>query len=107
MSRESICIALTYAYLNHYHASAYEIQNTYLQAPSLEKDYVACGPKFGLESGGKHAIIVRALCGGKSPGADYWRQVHSAMEGIGFSSCNADPNVWLPHVLKSNGVEHF
>ena len=72
---------------------ACDIQNAYLQAPSSEKHYVVCGPEFGLENVGKYAIIVRALYGGKSAGADYWRHVRSAMEEMGFTSCKADPDV--------------
>ena len=107
VSRESIRIALTYSSLNDLPICACDIQNAYFQAPSSEKHYVVCGPEFGLENVGKHAIIVRALYGGKSTGADYWRHVRSAMEEMGFSSCKADPDVWLRPALKSNGVEYY
>ena len=83
------------------------MQNACLQAPSSEKHYVVCGPEFGLENVGRHAIIVRASCGGKSSGADYWRHVRSAMEEMGFISCKADPDTWLRPALKSNGVEYY
>jgi len=106
-SRESVRIALTYAALNDLPVCACDIQNAYLQTPSSEKHYVICGPEFGLENVGKYAIIVRALYGGKSAGADYWRHVRSAMEEMGFSSCKADPDVWLRPALKSNGIEYY
>ena len=54
-------------------------KNAYLQAPSSEKNYVICGPEFGLENIGKRALIIRALYGGKSAGADYWHHVRAAM----------------------------
>ena len=57
--------------LNDLPVCACDIQNAYLQAPSSETRYVVCGPEFGLENVGKHAIIIRALYGGKSTGADY------------------------------------
>jgi hypothetical protein len=95
VSRESVRIALSYAALNDIPICACDVQNAYLQAPSSEKHYDVCGPKFGLENVGKHAIIVRALYGGKSAGADYWRHVRSAMEEMGLSSCKADPDVWI------------
>ena len=105
--RESIRIALTYSALNYLLVCACDIQNAYLQASSSEKCYVVCGPEFGLENVGKHAIIVRALYGGKSAGADYWRHVCSSMEEMGFSSCKAGPDVWIRPALKSNGVECY
>ena len=75
VSIESVCIALIYAALLGLDVCTCDIQNAYLQAPLTEKHYVICGPEFGLENVGKYAIIVRALYGGKSAGADYWRHV--------------------------------
>ena len=50
VSRESVCIALTYATLNDLDVFAADIQNAHLQAPSLQKDYIICGPEFGVEN---------------------------------------------------------
>ena len=44
---------------------AADVQNAYLQDPSSEKNYIICGPEFGLENVGKIARIKRALYGGK------------------------------------------
>jgi hypothetical protein len=74
---------------------ACDIQNAFLLAPSPEKHYIICGPEFGLENVGKYAIIVRALYGGKSAGADYWRHVRAAMTTMNFTTCKADPDVWM------------
>ena len=95
VSRESVRIPLTYAALNDLSVFGADIQNVYLQAPSSEKHYIICGEEFGLENVGKRAIIVRALYGGKSAGADYWRHVRQAMESLEFVSCKADPDVWF------------
>lgn len=57
VSRESVRIALTYASLNGLQVCAADIRNAYLQAPSSQKDYVICGPEFGLENVGKRALI--------------------------------------------------
>ena len=65
VSRESVRVALTYAALMNLEVMAADIQNAYLQAPSSEKDYIICGPEFGLENVGKVALIKRALYGGK------------------------------------------
>ena len=107
VSREIVHVALTCATLNDLPIYACDIQNTDLQDPSSEKYYVVCSPEFGLENAGKHEMIVRGFYGGKSAGADYWRHVRSAMEDMGFSSCKADPDVWLRPSLNSNEVEHY
>ena len=107
VSRESVRIALTYAALNNLDVCACDIQNAYLQSPSSEKHYIICGPEFGLENVGKRAKIIRALYGGKSAGADYWRHVRSAMEEMGFMSCKADPDVWLRPSMKEDDTDYY
>ena len=59
--RESIRIALTYAALMGLPVMGADIKIAYLQAPSLEKHYIICGPDFGIENEGKVALIQRAL----------------------------------------------
>ena len=50
VSQESIRVALTYAALVGLDVMTADIQNAYLQAPSLEKYFIVCGPEFGLEN---------------------------------------------------------
>ena len=107
VSRESVRIAFAYAALNDLPICAADIQNAYLQAPASEKHYIICGPEFGLENVGKIAIIVRALYGGKSAGADYWRHVRAAMTEMGFTSCTADPDVWFRESTKKDGTKYY
>ena len=107
VSRESVRIALTYAALNNLDVCACDIQNAYLQSPSSEKHYIICGPEFGLENVGKRAKIIRALYGGKSAGADYWRHVRKAMDEMGFMSCKADPDVWFRSSVKEDGTDYY
>ena len=107
VSRESVRIALTYAALNGLPVCAADIQNAYLQAPASEKHYIICGPEFGLENVGKVAVIVRALYGGKSANADYWRHVREAMTELEFESCKADPDVWLRPATKLDGTSYY
>jgi hypothetical protein len=64
VSSESVRIALTYAALNGLEVCAADIRNAYLQAPSSNKDYIICGPEFGIEHEGKVALIHRVLYGG-------------------------------------------
>ena len=54
----------------------------------------------------KMAIIVRALYGGKSAGADYWRYVQKAMDEMGFALCQADSDVWMRPGTKANGLTY-
>ena len=43
-----------------------DIRTAYLQAPSMEKHFIFCGPEFGIENEGRISLIHRALYGGKS-----------------------------------------
>ena len=63
VSRESVRVALTYAALMNIEVMAADIHNAYLQAPLSEKDYIICGPDFGLENVGKVALIKRSIWG--------------------------------------------
>ena len=107
VSRESVRIAFLSAALNALPICACDIQNAYLQAPSSEKHFIICGPEFGLDNIGKVAIIIRALYGGKSAGADYWRHVRQAMTSMGFTACKADPDVWMRPGTKADGTTYW
>ena len=107
VSRESVRIAFTYASLMNLSICACDIQNAYLQAPSSEKHFIICGPEFGLENVGKRAKIVRALYGGKSAGADYWRHVRKAVSEMNFESCKADPDIWFHPSITETGIEYY
>lgn len=107
VSRESVRIALTYAALNDMDVFAADIRNAYLQAPSSAKDYIICGPEFGLENEGKVALIHRALYGGKSAGRDFRNNLRSCMDHLGFTSCPADPDVWMRPAMKANGAKVY
>ena len=61
VSRDIVCIALTYAALNDIDVLVADIHNAFLQAPSSQKHYLICGAEFGLNNIGKVALIRRAL----------------------------------------------
>ena len=107
VSRESVRIAFTYAALNGLDVFAADIRNAYLQAPSSQKDYIICGPEFGLENVGNIALIHRALYGGKSAGRDFRNHLRSCMRHLDFKSCPADPDVWMRPAKKSDGSPHY
>ena len=86
---------------------AADIQNAYLQAPSSEKDFIVCGAEFGLKNVGKVALITRALYGGKVSGRDFWHHLRDCMDHLGFTLCQADPDVWRRAATKPDGEEYF
>ena len=53
MSRYSVWIVFTYAALNKLDVCVADIQKVYLQAPSMQKDFIIWGPESGLEHIGK------------------------------------------------------
>ena len=63
VSCNSVRIAFTYAALNDLQVFTADIHNSYsyLQAPSCQKDYVVCGPEFGIKNLGNVALIHRAF----------------------------------------------
>ena len=95
VSHDSICIALTHAALLGPPVLGAKICNVYLQAPSLEKHFIICGPEFGIENEGCIALIHRALYGSKVAGRDFWHHFHDCMDQLGFTSSRTDPDVWL------------
>ena len=107
VSRDSVRIVLTYAALNGLDVCAADIRNAYLQAPSSQKNYVICGPEFGVENVGKPALIRRALYGGKTAGKDFRNHLRSCMRHLGFESCLADPDVWFRPAKKADGTEVY
>jgi hypothetical protein len=82
VSRNSIRIALTHAALLDLPVMGTDIRNAYLQAPSLEKHFIICGPEFGIENEGRVALIRRALYGGKVAGRGFWHHLLDCM-GVG------------------------
>ena len=107
VSRESVCIPLTYAALNDLDAFAANIQNAYLQALSSQKDYIICGPEFGVENIGQTALIHPALYGGKAAGTDFRNHLCSCMEFLNFKSCLADHDMWMRPAIKSDGNTYY
>ena len=106
VSRESVRITLTYAALNNVGVIVSGIRYAYLQAPLLEKFYIICGEEFGIENVGKRALILRALYGGKSTGRDFHKHLRDCMLHLHFTSCPADPDVWMRPAKKDDGSEY-
>ena len=84
-----------------------DISNAYLQAPSYQRDYIVCGPKFGLENVEKKALIRRAMYRGKTAGRDFWNHLQSCMHHLGFESCKVDPDVCMRAAKKKDCTEYW
>ena len=107
VSRESVRIIFVYAALNGIAIYAADILNAHLQAPSSQRDYIICGPEFGLENIGRIALIHRALYGGKTAGKDFRNHLRSCMGHLGFKSCSADRDVWMRPAEKADGSKYY
>ena len=107
VSRESVQIAFTYAALNDLDVGMADIRNAYLQSPTSQKHYIICGPEFGMENVGKVAIMNRAVYGGKTSRRDFRNHLRSCMQFINFTSCPADPDVWMRPAIKSDGTKCY
>jgi hypothetical protein len=106
VSRESVRIALLLAALNDMSVLGADISNTYLTAPTTEKVWTVLRPKWGSDAG-KRAIIVRALYGLKSSGAAYRNHLALYLRTLGFTSCLADPDVWLQKLTSNDGIIYY
>jgi hypothetical protein len=99
VSRETVRLALTIAALNDLEVKVGDVLNAYITAPVKEKVWTVLGPDFGPDAG-RSAIIVRALYGLKSAGAVFRAHLASFVRQMGYSSCKADPDLWLKAVTR-------
>ena len=63
--------------------------------------------EFSLENFGKIVLIRRALYGGKSSGADFWKHLRSCREHLGFTSCKVDPYISMREAQKDNSTPYW
>ena len=96
VSRETVRLALTIAAItiNDLEVKVDDVLNAYITAPITEKVWTILGPEFGPDAG-KSALIVRDLYGLKSAGAAFCAHLASFMQRMGYTSCKADPDLWL------------
>jgi hypothetical protein len=99
VSRETVRLVLTIAALNDLEVKVGDVLNAYITAPITKKVWTTLGPEFGPDAG-KTAIIVRALYGLKSAGAAFCAHLASFMRQMGYSSCKADPDLWMNEELR-------
>ena len=107
VSRESVRLAFLAAALNDLDILAADIQNAYLSAPTKENLYCVVGPEFGSDAG-RPAKIVRALYGLRSSGKMFREHLARTLrEDLKFTSCKADPDVWMRKATKPDGFEYW
>jgi hypothetical protein len=73
---------------------AVDALNAYITMPCQEKIWTTLGKEFGDDCGRK-AILVSALYGLKSSSAAFRAHLAGCMQGMGYISCPADPDLWL------------
>jgi len=106
VSRESIRIMFLIAALNDLQVLSADIGNAYLNAPNREKVYATSGKEFGSKAG-QTVIIVRALYGLKSAGAAWCSHLADSLVSIGYTSCLADPDIWLRSALRDDNTPYY
>ena len=96
VSRESVRIMFLVAALNDLDIKMCDIGNAYLNAETRERLCFTAGQEWGSRAG-YEVIIVRALYGLKTSGAE-WKKTFSGYikNTLGYSTCiGADDNVYL------------
>ncbi len=106
VSRETVRLALAIASLNDLKIKVEGVLNAYITTPVKEKVWTILGPEFGHDAG-RSAIIVRALHGLKSAGAAFQAHLASFMRQMGYTSCKADPYLWLKAVTRPEDNVHY
>jgi hypothetical protein len=107
VSQETVCLSLTIAALNDLEVKVGDVINAYITAPITEKVWTTLGPEFGPKAG-KTVIIVRALYGIKSAGAAFRSHLASFMRQMGYTSCKANPDLWMKVELRpDNNFKYY
>jgi hypothetical protein len=106
VSRDSIRLAFLIAALNNINIMSCDLENGYLDAPCHEKIWFEGGIECG-EDHGKVCIVVRSLYGLKSAGAVFCSSLAQILQGIGYTSSKADPDVWLRKAAKDDRFEYY
>jgi hypothetical protein len=102
ISRDSVRLFFLLAALNYLDVLACDIQNAYINAATKEKIWFHGGDEMGFDKG-TVIIIVRSLYGLKSSGAQWREHMAQTLRNGGFTSCKADPDLWLKPMTKPDG----
>jgi len=94
------------AVLNNVDVWAADVLNAYITTPCREKIWTTLGKEFGDDCGRK-AIVVHMLYGLKSSSAAFRVHLARCMQGMGYMSCTADPDLWLKEQTDRNGRRYY
>jgi hypothetical protein len=106
VSRDSVRLFFLLAALNDVDVLACDVQNAYINAGTKEKVWFRAGAEMGSDKG-KVVVIIRALYGLKSSGARWREHMAQTLRNAGFSSCKADPDIWLRPAIKADGSKIY
>ena len=109
VSRDSVRIMFLIAALNDLDIEMCDIGNAYLNAETRERVWFTAGSEWGESREGCRVIIVRALYGLKSSGAE-WKKTFAdyIRNTLGFEPCiGADDNVYLREEKDEMGNEYY
>ena len=107
VTRESVRLFFLIAALNGLDVLSCDIQNAYLNANTKERNYFICGLEFGPQNEGKPVLIVKALYGLRSSGAQWREHMANTLRLGGFKSCKADADVWMRPAVKEDGTKYY
>ena len=107
VSHDSIRLAFLVAALNDQEILSADISGAYLNAKAAEKVYTIAGKEFGTDREGQVIIITRALYGLKSSGKAWRDHMAATLRDHGYTSCRADPDVWMRPKTKVNGCQYW
>jgi hypothetical protein len=94
VSLHGLRIVIFLSELNCLDLWATDIGNAYLEAFTMERNYIIAGPEFGqLE--GHYLIIVKALYGLRTSGLHWHECFADCLRNEGFSPCKAEPDIWM------------
>jgi hypothetical protein len=94
VSLRGLRIVTFLAELNGLDLWATDIGNAYLEAFTMEQNYIIAGPEFGqLE--GHYLIIVKALYGLRTSGLHWHERFADCLRNDGFSPCKVEPDIWM------------
>lgn len=106
VSRDSIRLAFLIAALNGVDMMMCDMEGAYLNASCSERIWFKGGLECGEDSG-KVLIVVRALYGLKSAGRSWRLALAEVIDGMGFQSTRADPDVWIRPMTRPDGHEYY
>jgi hypothetical protein len=107
VTRDSIRLAFLVAALNDLEVLSADVAGAYLNANVKEKVYTTAGKEFGPDKRGRPVIITRALYGLRSSGKAWRDHMASTLRDFGYSSCKADPDVWMKAKTKPDGFQYW